>query len=267
MKLAVVDDYLALSRAAADFVAHELEREPKLTLLAATGDTPMGTYRVLAQMARTGMLDAMQLSVAQLDEYVDIDRVDRRSLFGWMQRALVEPLGISPSRVLAFDAECPDLALACRVYGQTLLDRGLDLAVLGLGPNGHLGFNEPPSEPSAPTRVVDLSQESLASNSRYWGSSSEVPRRALTVGMDVILASGKILLLVSGGHKADILRGSLLEETTPYLPASLLRLAPDVTVIADREAWPWHVGEVTLPNDLEFVQHADGETTRSAHAG
>jgi glucosamine-6-phosphate deaminase len=267
IKLVVVEDYPALSRAAAEFIADELDQRPDLLVLAATGDTPMGPYRTLADMAKAGEIDPARLSVAQLDEYVDVAPSDRRSLFGWMTRALVDPLGISPSRVLGFDADCADPELACQRYGRTLLRRKPDLAVLGLGPNGHLGFNEPPSESAAPTRVVDLSPASIVSNSRYWGSTSQVPGRALTVGMDVILASRKILLVVSGRHKADILRRALVEEATPYVPASLLRLASDVTVITDRQAWPWRTGDVTLPAELEFGNHVAPAMTRSAHGG
>ena len=198
-------------------------------------------------------MDVSRIVIAQLDEYLGIGPNDRRSLRRWMNEAVVEPWRIPPSRVLSFALDNDDVDFACREYGDILLSRGVGLAVLGLGPNGHLGFNEPPSAASSPTRLVSLPPESIASNAHYWGSASDVPPRAVTVGMDVILSSRKILLIVSGSHKVDILRRALTGEITPEVPASLLRLAPDVTIVADAQAWPSRRAEELLRAGVELV--------------
>jgi glucosamine-6-phosphate deaminase len=132
-----------------------------------------------------------------------------------------------------------DLTEMCCAYDEAVAQEGgLDLSVLGLGPNGHLGFNEPPADPDSSTRVVTLSPESVTSNARYWGASDRVPRKAVTAGMRVLLAARHTVLVVSGAHKRDILRRALVGPETPDVPASFLRRAAGVTVVADRAAAP-----------------------------
>jgi glucosamine-6-phosphate deaminase len=267
MKLLVVDSYEQLSGMAAELIAVEIRREPDLVMLAATGNTPVAAYRHLARLAHAEDLELSQLRVAQLDEYVGLKPDDERSLLGWMQRILIDPLQIDPARVIAFSNVEHDSTAACLAHAERLRETGIGLAVLGLGPNGHLGFNEPPSEASSPTRLVDLTPASLASNARYWGSESRVPPRAVTVGMGAILASRRILLLVSGPAKVDILRRTLESPASPDNPASLLRLASDVTLLADRHAWPWQNGEVRVTDDIEFLQALESSTSRSSNDG
>jgi glucosamine-6-phosphate deaminase len=224
---------------AADRIAEAILARPTASLVVATGETPVGAYRHLAERVRRESIATDRLRVFQLDEYLGLPLEDRRSLFGWMERAFLTPLGIPPGNVVRLDPAAPDLAAACRAYDAAVLDAGgLDLAVLGLGPNGHIGFNEPPTTADAPTRIVELTPESLASNARYWGSPDQVPRRALTAGMATLLAARRILLLVSGAHKRDILRRAAYGPVTPEVPASYLQRAVGVTVVADEAAWP-----------------------------
>lgn len=227
-----------LGRMGADVVAGVLSRRPEATLLVATGNTPMGTYRELAQMRSAGLLDASRARVFQLDEYVGLGPGDRRSLYGWMQRAFVKPLGIPSGQVTRLDAGTDDPGAACRAYDAAVdAAGGIDLAILGLGPNGHLGFNEPPSEADAPTRVIELTEASIESNAGYWGGREQVPARAVTAGMTVILAARQVLLVVAGAHKRNVLRRTVDGDVLPEVPASLLQRAADVTVLADRDAW------------------------------
>ena len=221
-----------LAARAADFIAAELERKPNLTVLVATGNTPMLTYAELERRVRRKELDCSSVTAVQLDEYLGVPESDPRSLYGWMRRSFLEPLGIS--KVIRFDLKLePDHACA---YFESEVTRagGIDLAILGLGPNGHLGFNEPPSGPLSPTRALELTPESLSSNATYW-EALPVPTHALTAGMNQILASRRVLLLVSGAHKRDILARALSGPQTPDLPASFLR-DTDLTVLADIEA-------------------------------
>ncbi|HEX6508680.1 MAG TPA: glucosamine-6-phosphate deaminase [Chloroflexota bacterium] len=237
MDLTIVDDYEALSREAADLAALLVSVDPSAAIVVATGHSPMGMYQELAERRQRGELDTSQLRIFQLDEYLGIGPDDPRSLFSWMERSFLTPLGIAASQVMRLpgDAEHPEVV--CRAYDQAVQAAGgFDLAILGLGPNGHLGFNEPPSYPDAPTRVVALAPESVASNRRYFGGEHEIPARALTAGMATLLGAKRTLLLVSGERKRDILRRTVEGPQTPGIPASYLQRASKVTVIADRAA-------------------------------
>ncbi|MFC6664232.1 6-phosphogluconolactonase [Deinococcus radiopugnans] len=150
-----------LAQAAADFISAQVKAKPDLSVLVATGHTPMPTYAELARRVRAGEVNFSRVTAVQLDEYLGIDDDDPRSLWSWMRRSFVAPLGLT--RTVRLDSP-RQFEAAIRELG------GLDLAILGLGPNGHLGFNEPPSPPDAPTRTLALTPASLASNAAYWGS-------------------------------------------------------------------------------------------------
>lgn len=196
----------------------------------------MGLYRELARRREQGHLDATGVTVFQLDEYVGIAPDDRRSLLGWAVRSFVEPLGIPLERVVPVPADGD--AAACAAYDlEVERGGGYDLVILGIGTNGHVGFNEPPSEASAPTRMVELSPESASSNAAYWGGAEHVPRRAVTIGMSRLLRARTILLVASGASKREIVRRAVLGPVTPEVPASLLQTTSDVRVLVDRDAW------------------------------
>jgi glucosamine-6-phosphate deaminase len=236
VQIIVVENAADLAQRAANEIALEIALKPDICLLAATGNTPMGTYAELAARRAAGKLEVSKLRIAQLDEYLGVGDDDPRSLFGWLESSLSGPLGVTTERLVRFHGNAADADEDCRDFEAGIAAwGGIDLAVLGLGPNGHLGFNEPPSMPDSPTRALDLTPESLESNAPYWNGLA-VPRRAVTAGMNLILASGRVLLLVSGTRKRDILRRTLLEPPTADVPASLLR-GGNLTVIADRAAW------------------------------
>ncbi|MGC4190488.1 MAG: glucosamine-6-phosphate deaminase [Thermomicrobiales bacterium] len=239
MHTIVAESSTHLSALGADLVAATLREHPAATLLVATGNTPMGIYQELAQRTRAGLLDASRARVFQLDEYLGVDEHDDRSLFGWTRRSFVEPLGIPMDRVTRLDATTDDHRAACLAYDAAVAAAGgIDLAIMGLGPNGHLGFNEPPSDADSPSRMVELPEASIQSNSVYWGGRDRVPTHALTAGMPTILNARHIVLVVSGAHKRDILARTLNGPITPDVPASFLQGVPRLTVLADREALP-----------------------------
>lgn len=238
MNLLVVDDYDALSRRGADWLADAIHTKPDVVIVAATGNTPIGMYIELAQRHLRGLIDTSQLRVFQLDAYLGLAPDDRRALFSWTRRSFIEPLGIAEANVVRLAGDAQNPQEACRAYDAAARQLGgFDISILGLGPNGHLGFNEPPSPPDAPTRIVELTPESIISNARYWGGEDQVPRQALTCGMDLLLRARRTLLLVSGAHKHQILHRALEGPQTPDVPASYLQLAANVTVLADRAAW------------------------------
>jgi glucosamine-6-phosphate deaminase len=228
-------DAADVAQRAASVIADAVRDRPDAALLLATGNSPMATYAELARMRARGELDTSRLRPFQLDEYLGLGTDDARSLVGWMRRSFTEPLGIADERVTWLDV-AGDAEQGCARYARAVREAGgYDLAVLGLGPNGHLGFNEPPAAVDAPTRVVDLAPESLVSNAVYWGEEA-VPRRAATAGMDLILEADRVLLIVAGAHKQAILERTLHGDPSPDCPASLLRTRDGVTVVADRAA-------------------------------
>lgn len=240
MHLLVAEDYDALSQMAARLLADALRAQPHASLVLPTGNTPLGLYRELAALHARGACDTTRLRVFQLDEYLGVTPDDPRSFYGWIRRVALDPLSIEAERVVRLRGDAPNPDAACREYDAAVRDAGgFDLVVLGLGANGHLGFNEPPADPASPTRVVRLSAETLASNARYWGGEERVPPRAVTCGMANILAARRKLLLVSGAEKRDALRRALDGPVSPDSPASYLQNSGHVTVIADVAAWPW----------------------------
>lgn len=238
MRVIVTDDHEAMSRTAADALAAAIAAKPDATVLVATGNTPMRLYEELADRRQRGQLDTSRLRAFQLDEYLGLAANDRRSLFGWMRRAFVEPLGIPAGQVVRLAGDAADPATACAAFdGAVAAAGGIEISILGLGPNGHLGFNEPPSAADAATRIVELTPESVESNGPYWGGTDEVPRRALTAGMNTLLAARQTLLVVSGAHKRNILDLAVTGPMTAEVPASFLQEAAGVTIFADRAAW------------------------------
>lgn len=238
MNLIITSDYVAMSQAAADFVTTTVAVNPTAAAVFPTGNTPIGLYQELSRRRAQGRFDPSQLRIFQLDEYLGIGPDDPRSLFGWFHQAFLAPLGLPASQVTPLVGDAPDPDGACRAFDQALAAAGgLDLAVLGLGPNGHIGYNEPPAAGDAPTRVLTLTESSLASAASYFGGREQVPLQALSMGMAPLLTARQILLIVSGVAKREILQRVLRGPITPEVPASYLQQATNVTVIADRAAW------------------------------
>lgn len=235
--IVVVDDADELNRVGADLVSEVIASNPQASVVAATGRTPMGLYAELRARRAMG-LETSAVTAFQLDEYLGLGRADRRSLFGWMRRSFLLPLGIRDERAVRLptygdlDSSCSEFDRAIEAQG------GLDLAILGLGLNGHLGFNEPPSGPDTPTRAVRLSPATVEANARYWGDVADVPADAVTMGLRQILTARTILLVVSGLGKREILHATLGGRVGPEVPASFLQVTQaEVTVAVDRDAW------------------------------
>lgn len=236
MKIVEVEDRADLGRKAAEIVIRQLLERPNSVITLPTGNTPLPLFRELVAASKTHPHLFEQARFVTLDEYAGIARDDRRRLLSWLSREFLVPAAIREQQVIAFDpmvegeAECRHIEDSLKTLG------GLDLVVLGLGPNGHLGFNEPGSSFDSRTRKVALAPESIASNSTYWGSEADVPTHGLTLGLANLREARTIVVLVSGKAKADIVLRLLSEPISESIPASILRICPQATIIADRES-------------------------------
>lgn len=240
MKLIVVEDYAALSQAAADWVVTQIAAKPEAIAVFPTGNTPIGLYDVLRQRREAGQVDASGLQVRLLDEYADLAPEDPYTFANWLTRKFLQPMAIPPAQLVTLPRKSPQIAVDCARYDAELAAAGgLDFAVLGLGPNGHLGYNDPPAADDAPTRLLNLSDSSIETSVDYFdGDRARVPHQAITLGMAPLLAARQLLLIVSGAGKRTILHQSLSGPITPEVPASYLQQVADkVTVIADRAAY------------------------------
>jgi len=237
MNLILVNDYESLSKTAAGLMAQVAASKPDASMVLATGDTPMGAYAELATLKTAGAFDPSHLRIFQLDGYLGLALDDPRSLYGWLKRSFIDPLNIAPQQVTMLPDDTTNPEATCQAYDEAVAQTGgFHLSVLGLGPNGHLGFNEPPSPANATTRRVQLTEASIESNARYWGGRDKVPHEAITCGMKQLLSAKQTLLVVSGARKVNILKATMEGPITPEVPASLLRTASNVTIIADRVA-------------------------------
>jgi glucosamine-6-phosphate deaminase len=234
----IVPDAAAMSKAAADIVVSTIQSKPNAVVTLPTGSTPLGMFDELAARAADGTVDFSRVELFCLDEYVGVTPDDPNSLTGWLQNALIDRVGIARHRVHPLPATGDDLAAAAASYERDLARLGgLDLAVLGLGPNGHVAYNEPGSACDSRTRVVALTEESLAQASAYWQGTVPIPTVAITIGVGTLLEARRIVLIVSGEAKAEILRRTLQEPPSSEVPASCLRHAgPRLEVIADEAA-------------------------------
>jgi glucosamine-6-phosphate deaminase len=234
----VVADYDAMSAEAARLVSEAIAAKPDLVLALPTGSTPLGMFTKLLEARAAGAVDLSRVTFFCLDEYLGSAAEDANSLTGWLLKEFMEPAGIRPDQLHLVPSTAPDPDAAAADYDAALARHGgLDLVVLGLGPNGHIAFNEPGSERDSRTRVLDLSPESIAQSSAYWEPGTEVKTRAMTMGVGTLLEADRIVLIVSGPAKAGILRQALEDEPSAHVPASWLQTVAEKTlVIADEAA-------------------------------
>ncbi|MCB1488491.1 MAG: glucosamine-6-phosphate deaminase [Bauldia sp.] len=236
MKILEATDYDDLSHKAADIVIDQVRAKPTTLLVLPTGNTPLGLFRELVRAAKSGAADFTAVRFVTLDEYAGLAADDRRRLLSWLRQALLDPIGVGDDAVLAFDPKADPAAEAGRIEAGIAARGGIDLAVVGLGPNGHLGFNEPGSAFDSRTRQVSLTAESIRSNAAYWGSEADVPTTAFTLGLGTLAESARLVLIASGAAKAGILSRMTGGDISPEVPATLLRRHPDSLIIADRDA-------------------------------
>lgn len=237
MKIYRTENYEEMSRKAANIISAQIILKPDSVLGLATGSTPIGIYNQLVKWYEKGDLDFSQVTTVNLDEYKELSGEDEQSYHFFMNRHLFGRVNIHPERTFLPDGTNKNMIEECRRYEDLIQALGgIDLQLLGIGHNGHIGFNEPCGYFEKETHCVDLQKSTIEANQRFFGSIEKVPRQAYTMGVGTILKAKKILLVVSGADKAHALQASFFGPIRPQVPASILQLHPDVTIVADRAA-------------------------------
>ena len=230
-------DYQAMSRKAANIISAQVILKPECVLGLATGSTPVGAYQQLVDWYQKGDLDFSGVTTVNLDEYKGLDGENSQSYRYFMNYNLFDHVNVDKSRTFVPNGLEEDGEKECARYDQVVAATGgVDLQLLGLGRNGHIGFNEPCDEFKKGTHLVALSQNTIDANSRFFDSIDEVPKFAYPMGIRTIMQARKILMVVSGEDKAEAVRKSFFGPCTPEVPASILQMHPDVILVADEAA-------------------------------
>lgn len=237
MKVLVYENYEDLSRAAADHVLALVKEKPNCTLGLATGKTPVALYRLLCQEQKVLNLDWKGVKTYNLDEYCGIDEDHVGSYRYFMEAHLFQALELKREQTFIPVGSSEDLERECRQYDARLEGTGgLDLQILGIGANGHIGFNEPNSCFIPNTHITALAQKSIEDNYAIFGTMDQMPKRAITMGIKPIMNAKKILVLASGSSKAPAIKEMIEGSVCPQMPASILNLHPNVWVLLDKAA-------------------------------
>ncbi len=237
VRLFVCDDYDSMSEKAAAIVGGAMMQKNDFILGLATGSSPVGLYQGLIRQNKAGLLDFSQVRSYNLDEYYPIAPENPQSYVYFMNENLFDHVNVKKENVHLPDGNAADVEQACRDYEAVLTQLGgVDLQVLGIGSNGHIGFNEPCDEFVGPTHVVTLTENTIKDNSRFFASADEVPRKAVSMGIGTIMNAKKIVLVASGANKADAVKAALEGPVVPSMPASILQFHKDVTFVIDKAA-------------------------------
>ena len=237
MRIIRTKNYDEMSRKAAAIIAAQVIHKPDCVLGLATGGTPVGTYKNLVEWYKSGDLDFSEVSTVNLDEYRGLPREHRESYWSFMHRNLFDHVNIPQDRINLPDGTNMDADAECKRYDAVIASMGgVDLQLLGIGHDGHLGFNEPSDAFDMGTHCVDLTEETIEANKRFFASRDEVPRQAYTMGTHTIMSARKVLMIVSGKDKAEIIKKAFFGPVTPHVPASILQMHPNFVLVADEDA-------------------------------
>ena len=236
MKVIITENYEEMSKKAAEIIIDVVKNNPNAILGLATGSSPIGMYKAMAEDCANGGASYKNVSTVNLDEYVSLNADHDQSYAYFMRKNLFDGLDIDQNNTNLPCGVAPDLAKECDRYNALLAKLVPDVQVLGIGSNGHIGFNEPNTPFDSVTHIVDLTESTIKDNSRMFASIDEVPKQALSMGIKNIMQAKSIVMVVSGKNKAVAVKGMVNGEITPEVPASVLQLHPFVTVICDKEA-------------------------------
>ena len=237
MRIIVVDNYEEMSKRAALMIASQVMLKPDSVLGLATGDTPLGMYRELIKLYNKKEVDFNEVRTFNLDEYYGIDKGNPQSYYNYMNTNLFNTINIVSENINMPDGMAKDVDSSCANYENKIKELGgIDMQVLGIGGNGHIGFNEPDVNFEAETHLVNLDEETIEANSRFFKSIKDVPVKAISMGIKTIMSSKKIILLANGLNKAKAIERAVNGKINPNIPASILQLHNDVTIIIDKKA-------------------------------
>ena len=237
MRIYKTKNYDEMSRKAANIISAQMILKPESVLGLATGSSPIGTYKQLINWYKKGDLDFSQIHSINLDEYKGLPKENDQSYWYFMNKNLFSRVNIRPDYHFLPDGMNLDSANECERYEKLIDSRGgIDLQLLGLGRNGHIGFNEPADHFEINTHCVELTESTIEANKRFFESKDEVPRQAYTMGILPIVQAKKVIMIANGKNKADIIKKAFTGPVTPEVPASILQMHPDFTLIADEDA-------------------------------
>ena len=238
MRIIICENYEELSKRGAEFFVSQVMLKPDSILGLATGSTPVGLYQNLIKWNKAGRIDFSEVTSFNLDEYYPIAPDNNQSYRYFMNENLFDHINIDKSRTYVPNGLAADPDAECEKFEELIDEKGgIDLQLLGIGRNGHIGFNEPDGELNAKTHITELTESTIEANSRFFDDISNVPKKALTMGMGTVLKSKKILMLISGKEKHEVLSQLLSDDVTTSNPATLLKVHPDVVVICDKAAY------------------------------
>lgn len=228
-------DYKDMSRKAANIISAQIIMKPNCVLGLATGSSPIGTYDQLVEWYNKGDLDFSQVRSVNLDEYKGLDKDNEQSYYYFMHKHLFDRVNICPENTNVPNGMETDSEKECKRYNELIQSLGgVDLQLLGIGHNGHIGFNEPGEAFEKETHCVDLQPRTIEANKRFFESADQVPKQAYSMGIKNIMQAKKILVIASGEDKAEILKEAFFGPVTPAVPASILQMHNDVIVVGDQ---------------------------------
>jgi glucosamine-6-phosphate deaminase len=236
-KFIIAKDHNQVGEIGAQIISDQIKLKPASVLGLATGSTPIPLYQQLVRLYQQGDLDFASVKSFNLDEYAGLSADHPQSYHAFMAENLFSRINIAKENIHILDGLAQDPAQQCRSFEEEIKKAGgIDLQLLGIGNNGHIGFNEPASVFICDTHVVDLTDSTREANRRFFSSLEEVPTQALTMGIGTIMAARKILLVLNGQNKAAAIEKAFLNDIDPQVPVSILQLHPDVTVVGDEAA-------------------------------
>ncbi|SKA76169.1 glucosamine-6-phosphate deaminase [Caloramator quimbayensis] len=237
MRISVVSNYDEMSNLAAEYIVNQINIKRESVLGLATGSTPLGMYKKLIEYYKAGKVDFSKVTTFNLDEYIGLDKENEQSYIYFMKNNLFNHINIKEENVFIPDGTAKDAKAECERYNKFLEKLGpIDIQILGIGVNGHIGFNEPSKDLTLRTHVTDLTEDTRKANSRFFDDISKVPQRAITMGIGDIMRAEKIILLASGKSKAPIIKHMVESGVSTFIPASILKLHKNVEIIADSDA-------------------------------
>ena len=237
MKIIYAKDYRDMSRKAANIISAQVIMKPNCVLGLATGGSPEGIYKQLIDWYHKGDIDFSEVTTINLDEYKGMARECEQSYWYFMHKHFFDHVNVNPENIYVPNGMNDKVEEECAAYDRMIQSKGgIDLQLLGIGVDGHIGFNEPGAAFELGTHCVDLDESTIEANKRYFEKKEDVPRRAYTMGIKTIMQARKVLMVVSGREKADIVKEAFLGPVSPEVPASILQMHPDFTLVGDAEA-------------------------------